>query len=97
MSSKIQTLRNSKKNAKTRLTKAEKQLNDLIDKQLPGVPLPSKNCIRRAINKVNTEMGIIDKIISGLKETYAVSAGAEESNTVIEILDKELEDISLFC
>ena len=93
MSTKIQTLRSSKKSAKTRLTKAKKQLNDLIEKQLPGVPLPSKNAIRRAINKVNSEISIIEKIISGLKEIYAVSAENDETNTVIETLDKELEDI----
>ena len=93
VSTKIQTLRSSKQSAKTRLTKAKKQLNDLIEKQLPGVPLPSKNAIRRAINKVNSEISIIEKIISGLKEIYAVSAENEETNTVIETLDKELEDI----
>ena len=93
VSTKIQTLRSSKKSAKTRLTKAKKQLNDLIEKQLPGVPLPSKNAIRRAINKVNSEISIIEKIISDLKEIYAVSAKNEETNTVIETLDKELEDI----
>jgi uncharacterized protein YPO0396 len=67
VTSKIQTLRSSKKSAKTRLTKAKKQLNDLMEKQLPGVPLPSKNAIRRAINKVNSEISIIEKIISGLR------------------------------
>jgi hypothetical protein len=36
VSTKIQTLRSSKKSAKTRLTKAKKQLSDLIEKQLPG-------------------------------------------------------------
>jgi hypothetical protein len=91
VSTKIQTLRSSKKSAKTRLTKAKKQLNDLIEKQLPGLPLPSKNAIRRAINKVNSEISIIEKIISGLKEIYAASAENEETNTVIETL--ELEDI----
>ena len=55
--------------------------------------MPSKNAIRRAINKVNSEISIIEKIISGLKEIYAVSAENEETNTVIETLDKELEDI----
>ena len=64
---KIQTLRSSKKSDKTRLTKAKKQLNDLIEKQLPVVPLPSTNAIRRAINKVNSEISIIEKIISGLR------------------------------
>ena len=95
VSTKIQTLRNNKKAAKTRLTKAKKQLNDLVGKQLPGLPLPSKNSIRRAIyiNKVNLEMSIIEKIISGLKEIYALNAVNEETNAIIETFDKELEEI----
>ena len=93
VSTKLQALRNSKKLAKTAKTKAKKQLNDLIEKKDPGVPLPSKNAIKRAKNKVNSETNIIDKIIAGLKEIYAVSAENEETNTVIETLDKELEDI----
>ena len=86
VSTKIQALRNSKKLAKTRLTKAKKQLNDL---------LPSKNAIRRAINKVNSETNIIDKIMFGLKDIYAVSAENEETNTVIETLDKNLKTLGL--
>ena len=93
VSGKVQTLRNSKKFAKTQLTKAKKQLNDLIDKQVPDVPLPSKNAIRRTINKVNTEVNIIEKIISELKEAYAMNAGSDECNTIIESLDKELQNI----
>ena len=94
VSNKIQTLRNSKKSAKTRLTKAKKQqLNDLLEKPLPDVPLASKNAIRRGINKVNSEVGIIEKIIGNLKEIYAVNVDHEETEAAIEILDKELEDI----
>ena len=93
LSNKIQTLRNSKKSAKTRLTKAKKQLNDLLEKPLADVPLASKNAIRRGINKVNSEVGIIEKIIGNLKEIYAVNVDHEETEAAIEILDKELEDI----
>ncbi len=53
VSNKIQTLRNSKKSAKTRLTKVKKELNNLLEKPLPDVPLASKNAIRRGINKVH--------------------------------------------
>ena len=38
-------------------------------------------------------MNIIEKIISELKEAYAVNAGTDESNPIVESLDKELEDI----
>ena len=93
VSTKIQNLRTNKNVAKTRLTKVKKQLNALIEKQLPGVPLSSKNVVRRVINKINSEMNIVEKIICGLKEIYAVNAENEETFTVIEILGKELEDI----
>ena len=90
---KVQALRSSKKAAKARLTRARKSLNDLIEKQFPGVNLPSKNAIRRAINKVNSEFHIIEKIIDNLKEIYAVSTENDNANTIIDTLDKELEDI----
>ena len=57
----IQALQNRKKLAKT---KAKKQLNDLIEKKDPGVPLPSKNAMRRAINIVNSGNNIGVKVIS---------------------------------
>ena len=38
-------------------------------------------------------MNVIDKIISELKEAHAVNAGLDESNTTMESVDKELEDI----
>ena len=52
VSTKIQTLRNNKKSAKTRLTKAKNHLKDLLENQPPGTGLPRKNTIRRGINKV---------------------------------------------
>lgn len=55
VSTKIQTLHNNKKSAKTRLTKAKNHLNDLLENQPPGTGLPRKNAIRRGINKVQSE------------------------------------------
>ena len=93
VSTKIQSLGNNKKLAKSRMTKAKKQLSDLIENRPPDVALPSKNTVRRAINKINSEMTIITKIIGSLREVYALAENNEETNTVIETLDKELEDI----
>ena len=59
---------------------------------MSGVPLQSKNTIRRAINKVNVEVSIIEKIITALNEIYAMSAG-EKTDKIIETLDKEIEEI----
>ena len=92
VSTKIQSLRNNKKLAKSRMTKAKKQLSDLIENRPLDVALPSKNTVRRAINKINSEMTIITKIIGSLREVYALAENNEETNTVIETLDKELED-----
>ncbi len=38
-------------------------------------------------------MSIIEKIISGLREIYALNAVNEETNAIIETFDKELEEI----
>ena len=79
--------------AKGRLTKARNQLKSLLNTQLYG-QLTSKNTIRRAINKVSSEYDIIEKIINALKEIYAVSTSHDENtDTLIENLDKELEEI----
>ena len=90
------TLRERKKAAKGRLTRARNQLKALVNTQLYG-QLTSKNVIRRAIKKVNTEYDIIEKIINALKEIYAVGTISHDENanvdTIIEALDKELEDI----
>ena len=92
VSTEIQSLCNNKKFAKSRMTKAKKQLSDLIEKQQSDVALPSKNAVKRAIIKVNSEMNIITKIIGSLRETYAMTENNEEINS-IETLDKELENI----
>ena len=75
------------------MTKAKKQLSDLIENRPQDVALPSKNAVRRAVHKINSEMNIITKIIDSLKGVYAMTENNEETNTVIYTLDKELEDI----
>lgn len=95
VSKKLQNLRNRKKSTKGRLTKARNQLKDLLVARADG-SFPSKNTIRRYINKIKSEFDIIEKIIGALKEIYAVNAEHEENtdiDTIIETLDNELGDI----
>ena len=83
---KIQSLRNNKKSAKTRLTKAKNQLSDLLESNTINGTLPSKNAVRRAINKIKTELSLIEKIVYALNEIA-------EADTIIESLDKEADEI----
>ena len=53
---KIQSLWNNKKSAKTRLTKAKNQLTELLESNTLNGTLPSKNAVRRARNKIKTEL-----------------------------------------
>ena len=91
-SGKIQSLRNNKKSAKTRLTKAKNPLSDLLESNTINGTLPSKNAVRRAINKIKTELSLIEKIVASLKEVYALNEIAE-ADTIIESLDKEADEI----
>ena len=90
------TLRERKKAAKGRLTRARNQLKVSVNTQLYG-QLMRKNVIRRAIKKVSSEYDIIEKIINALKDIYAVGTVSDDENVnvdmIIEALDKELEDI----
>ena len=86
-SGKIQSLRNNKKSAKTRLTKAKNQLSDLLESNTINGTLPSKNAVRRAINKIKTELSLTEKIFASLKEVYALNEIAE-ADTIIESLDR---------
>ena len=54
--------------------------------------MPSKNTIRRAVNKIKTELSIIEKIVASLKEVYALNE-IEDADTIIEALDKEADEI----
>ena len=91
-SGKIQSLRNNKKSAKIRLTKAKNQLSDLLESNTINGTLPSKNAVRRAINKMKTELSRIEKIVASLKEDYVLNEIAE-ADTIIESLDKEADEI----
>ena len=63
---------------------ARNQLKELLEKQTSDVALPSKNAIRRAVNKLKSESNVIEKIIGSLKEG---------TDTIIEALDKEVDEI----
>ena len=91
-SAKIHLLRNNKKSAKTRLTKAKNQLTELLESNTINGTLPSKNTVRRAANKIKAELTIIEKIVASLKEVYALN-GIEDADTIIEALDKEADGI----
>ena len=93
MSTKIQTLGNKKKSAKTRLTKAKNHLKVTLENQPPVTELPKKNTIRRGINKVKSESCVIEKIISSLKEIYDTNGELEGTDTIFEALDKGLDEI----
>jgi len=67
-SAKIQSLRNNMKSAKTRLTKAKIQLTELLESNTLNGTLPSKNAVRRAMNKIKTELSLIEKIVASLKK-----------------------------
>lgn len=91
-SAKIHSLRTNKKSAKTRLTKAKNQLTELLESNTLNGTLPSKNTVRRAVNKIKTELTIIEKIVASLKEVYALNE-IEDGDTIIEALDKEADEI----
>ena len=60
---------------------------------------PGKSDIKRALCKVEEEFSIIEKIISKLREIIAVGEEGDEDVDVdgaLEILDKEIEELSLF-
>lgn len=86
-SAKIQTLRNNKKSAKTRLTKAKNRLTELMESNTLNEILPSKSAVRRAVNKIKTELSLFEKIVASLKEVYALNE-IEDADTIIEALDE---------
>lgn len=98
-SKKVLTLRNRKKTAKSRLTKARNHLNELLALEVMAGK-PSKTDIKRAMYRVKEEFTIIQKIISKLKETIAVGDEEGDENVdvdgALEILDKEIEELNVF-
>ena len=48
--------------------------------------------MRRAVNKIKTELTIIEKIVDSLKEVYALNE-IEDADTIIEALDNEADEI----
>ena len=84
-------LKNRKKTAKSRLTKARNHIA-LLNTEYPS----TKTEIRPAVKKMKSEREIIEKIIHALKETLILSDETLELtdvDTVVENLDKELSDI----
>jgi hypothetical protein len=90
-SKRYSTLKNRKKSAKTRLTKARNQIAILTT----GRP-SSKTEIRRVIKTIRGECDIIEKIIHAMKNLAAISDNefdGTDADTVIENLDNELAEI----
>ena len=65
-STKLDNLRNRKKSAKERLTKAQSRLRELLICQRDGIPA-RKTSIRRVVSTVNMDFGVIEKL--GVIET----------------------------
>ena len=82
-----------KKTNKTRLTKARNRLGELLQASQRGIPV-SKTTIRRAKNKVTSEFNILEKGIDALKEAILRAQGEQETDIVIENLDKESDKIT---
>ena len=82
-SAKIQSLRNNKKSAKTRLTKAKNPLTELLESNILNGTL---------LSKIKAELSLIEKIVASLKEVYALNE-IGEAETIIEVLDKEADEI----
>ena len=54
--------------------------------------LPRKSAVRRAVNKIKTELNLIEKIVASLKEVYALNE-IKDADTIIEALDKEADEV----
>ena len=67
-------------------------MTELLESSTLNGTLLSKNTVRRAMNKIKTELSLIEKIVAGLKEVYVMSE-IEDADTIIEALDKEADEI----
>ena len=97
----VNVLKNRKKLAKGRLTKAKKKLNELIAKAQSHGNVHDKSVERAemkdAIEKVRAEFSIVKKLIENLKEVYGTGEDGENDidvDTIIESLENEFSEIS---
>lgn len=94
MKQQVRMMRNREKTAKTSLTRARKQLVDLVDKKDRGLDsLATKTEIGKAILKVESEYNIIIKLIYNLKEIITLEDGDERTDIdrANETLIKEVD------
>ena len=91
-SKRCRVLESRKKAAKSRLIKAINRLGELL--KAPNEGKTSKTTIRRAISKATTEFNILEKVFSALKETIVLGEDEQETDIVIENLDKESDEIT---
>ena len=68
-------------------------LAEFLETEQSDEPLPSKNSLRRRSVTVESEMKIIFKIICDLRGIYATDCEDQDNSAVIDLLDKELEEI----
>ena len=92
-SKRCRVLENRKKAAKLRLVKAINRLEELL-KTPKETTKPTKTTIRRAMAKVTTEFNILEKVIGVLKETMVLGEDDQETDVVIDHLDKEFDEIA---
>ena len=74
------------------MIKAINGLGELL--KAPNEGKTSKTTIRRAISKATTEFNILEKVFSALKETIVLGEDEQETDIVIENLDKESDEIT---
>ena len=94
-SKRCHVLESRKKAAESRLVKAISRLEEQL-KTPKEANKPSQTTIRRTIAKVTTEFNILEKIIVVLKETIVLGEDDQETDVVIEHLDKEFDEIASY-
>ncbi|XP_028393185.1 uncharacterized protein LOC114517596 [Dendronephthya gigantea] len=89
-SKRFRVLKGREKAFKTRL---KIRLEELLQATKEGT-LTGKTTIRRAITKARAELNILEKVTCALKENIVLGEGDQETDILIEQLDKELDDVS---
>ena len=67
-------------------------MTELLESNTLNEILPSKSAVRRAVNKIKTELSLIEKIVASLKEVYALNE-IEDADKIIKAVDKEADEI----